>query len=849
MLQRHDLIRRALHKSPALILLTAPGGTGKSVTASQIAEAFVTQTPSSDAVWVRFTTGTAGFEAVWKQVLSTCVKAELFPDNALVERVIAGGLTSVDAVIETLRGRTNPLLLVLDDAHRSVTEDVEKSLLEVLEHLGNIAALITSRRPLKLLSSSEVALRIPVVKFSKADLNLSVHEIEKLIHLRLFNETHPGAVAKAIHRQSKGWPLAAHALLVERNKHTGDAPAARDPVLRRTFVHDIVNALLENADFRTQQVFYLLAQYQEISHRILAEALEIHPDTMLALFDGSLFDYVDYWVDDEDTRWYDVHDLIGVEIFKRQDEFISRSERKSLGKRIALQLRDVRPRTAIQAAIIAEEWELLSDLLVMRSSMSLSRQQLPVTLSDIPEKVLSEYPVIATFALVHQYAFPTGSFGRMVAGFRAYSSPALRAQTTQTGFTGAAASTLKMVVGRLTGDEKLAYQMAEQATQKLTDLTDAERQRYSTPLQAGITQIAITYIHSGHLHEALQHLQLLLEWRDRLQPGSLAHATALAAWAAAYSGDTTKAQNFLEECEQLDVPIGWHNSYIGTGYRIVGALRALENDNGDLAQQHIDALAVHEPTIEHWPYLAYLQALTIESRDGAGAAITYLRSRTSRRNSRAPMTSWMRGMLHSLLARLSWQHGQIVAQVKQDPLGLGSVYAALSRRDLGLAMTRASDLEELPLFRQSVYAHTEILLLQAVILFLQGNLTLATTKAQVATAIMNASKTSLAMRAVPQEIAHELGKLVPELPASQARSVITYDVESLNPSEQRTLIAVAKHGTLTKAANAMFLSRETVKSHMKHVYRKLKVTSRDEAVAFASASGLLKETTPHDDLK
>ena len=836
---RDTLVNRALAGSPALIVLHGPGGTGKSVAAAQIAETFISRTRNTDAVWVRFQKGLTGFEAVWQHILTECIHAGVLSSQSVAARVATGGVSSPDTLGAAFKERTAPLLLVLDNAHKSITSEVEESLLNILERLTCLTVVVTTRRPLPLLGSTRAAVRIPITTLNKQDLHMSEAEVEQLVTLRTPDLGNPQSLARAVYQHSRGWPLAVHALLVERQHRTHNAAVPLDAAPQRTFVKDIVDALLDGADPLTQHALYVLAQYSEVTSDVLASTLGVSPTTASAFLNTTLIEHLDYWIDSQGEHWYQLHDLIGEEILHRQEDLLPASDRMRYGQRIAMLLQQSRPRTAMQAAIVAQDWELLSDLLLDGSAITLSRQQLPVTLGDIPEDVRAKYPVIAAFHLIHEYAFPSGSFGKAVAGFRVYSSRALIAQTQLPGFPGATAAILKMVISRITGREKLAAVMAQKVTQKFDALSVEERQRYSAPLQVGLNQTAITYLHTGRIQEARKLLSLIYAWREHLQPKSRAHALALAAWASAFCGETEEARTFLDEAEHLDIPVGWHDSYIGAGYRIAASLIALEHHEYDLAQQHIDGMAVHESTIEHWPYLTYVQTLTIEARDGAGAALAYLKSRYSQRDSRTSATGFMRRLLYSLGARLSWQQGLILPLRKKDAFSLGSVYVALSRNDTATATSISARLEDSVAIRQNSRAYTELLLLQAVIAFQQGNTLLATDRARVAASMMEGLGTNLPMRAVPQQIARDLRLLVPELPVTHAANAVLHDIEPLSPAEHKALIAIAEHGTISQAAKMMFLSRETVKGYMKSVYRKLKVNSRDEAVAVASTTGLL----------
>ena len=61
----------------------------------------------------------------------------------------------------------------------------------------------------------------------------------------------------------------------------------------------------------------------------------------------------------------------------------------------------------------------------------------------------------------------------------------------------------------------------------------------------------------------------------------------------------------------------------------------------------------------------------------------------------------------------------------------------------------------------------------------------------------------------------------------------------LTPAELRLLPYLQTHLTASGIAERLFLSSHTVKAEIKSIYRKLGVSSRDDAVQTATAIGLL----------
>ena len=61
----------------------------------------------------------------------------------------------------------------------------------------------------------------------------------------------------------------------------------------------------------------------------------------------------------------------------------------------------------------------------------------------------------------------------------------------------------------------------------------------------------------------------------------------------------------------------------------------------------------------------------------------------------------------------------------------------------------------------------------------------------------------------------------------------------LTPTETAVLSFLPTHQTLAAIGDHLGVSRPTVKTHVQHIYKKLGVTSRAEAVESAESAGLL----------
>ena len=95
------------------------------------------------------------------------------------------------------------------------------------------------------------------------------------------------------------------------------------------------------------------------------------------------------------------------------------------------------------------------------------------------------------------------------------------------------------------------------------------------------------------------------------------------------------------------------------------------------------------------------------------------------------------------------------------------------------------------------------------------------------------------LEALAAELAGLLGEARRPAPASAAAGPPPWPGEPLTRSETRVLHYLPTHMGTPEIAAELFLSANTVKTHLRHLYRKLGAHSRREAVQRARATGLL----------
>lgn len=858
---RTKLIDRVRQENPALILLYGRGGAGKSVTATQLATHLV---PEHKAVWVRLEIEKTTLDPFWRHVLTALLESEIVPSQPDVRSLIEGGLTTATDSIKALALQPDPYLLVLDDLARDTSTEVQESILEALEQVPQLTVIITTRHAPSLLRSINAQIRVPITELTSRDLAFSKTETSQLLAERLGSQasTSP-AVIDRVFSGSGGWPLAVHALLIELTSlNFANGTSLTSKASRNSFISDFVQKLFESSSPQTREVLCIVGTFGEVSAQTLAELLEISEVDAKTRLENAVEQGLEYWTDHRGADWFSLHDLVATATKQRASEILGSEKFRTIKSRAAAVFEDSRPRIALRSAFESENWDRLSKLLLRGTALSLTRDRHAINFSHVPQKVREQYPVIDAFSIIHNYAFPSTRYGRVLAGIKVKLSRRLAHESEGAGLPGLLAAILRMIVARLTDDETLAVEIAESVEGRIAQLDADELRSFAGPLHIALNQAATTLIHAGKYRAALEALEHLAESlprddasdaQERANIQSLSHSVSLQAWTHAWTGNMREAAPAIEHAESLMFPSGWKQSYIGSGYRTAAALQALEGSiaseksgtnrsitpDPTTAQKHLAALAEHRSTIEHWQFLLYVEVLVSDMQHGPADALQHLKNNLKRKEGgKAPHHA--SNMLRALRARLMWQSGKVLVTPKQ-PLAftLESVYVALSRGENKVAQTIAAAISDDFLSAGIPRLHAEALLLQAHTAFKNADTETATATAQRAHKFLIKHDMSLPLRALTQEAAVQLQKLVPEFPASFSPDRTLRAVQPLTPAEQRALVHVLQTGSVPAAAAALFLSVDTLKSQMKSVYRKLGVTSRSEAMAAAAQMGLL----------
>lgn len=347
--------------------------------------------------------------------------------------------------------------------------------------------------------------------------------------------------------------------------------------------------------------------------------------------------------------------------------------------------------------------------------------------------------------------------------------------------------------------------------------------------------IALTLMVADHLDEARRQAMLGLDARrssaeELLAIGVLATADALA-------GRMADARTTLAQAGARSWPSQTLASHAGDLSRIARAWEAVERADVTAAGAVIDDLWRTIDTTEHWPMIAHVRAVLDVVTGDAVAGLERFRAvrhvRTDPRFARTPAARLVE-VAESLLLLATGRSEQAMSALRDHPdhpqLVLATARVCLVRGDDGRA---------LELLRSCTPVHPADVMtseaLRAVLLSRAGrdeDAHQALTRARGIGAVQGLRTPLLFLPADPGELGETTG-WAGLLPAQSATPVLT-------ARERVVLLELYRGGTVSEIAAKLHVSVNTVKSQRQQIYRKLGVSTREDALLRAFALNLLE---------
>jgi LuxR family transcriptional regulator, maltose regulon positive regulatory protein len=849
-------------------LVAAPAGAGKSaLLSSWIAEG----RPPGPVAWLSLDTDDADRRRFWRGVLAALARAT--GDDAVAALAVSPrepmkmGMV-LPALVEALAGREQPVVLVLDDFHEvvdAVHEDLER-LMRFPPPALRIVIVTRADPPIGL---GRLRLDGSLTEIRAADLNFSLDEAGALFGA-LDIALAPEALSM-LWQRTEGWAAALRLVAVSLQHHPDPSGfiehfAGADATISDYLVSEVLaRQPPELRDFllRTSVVDTLSAE--------LADALTGRTDghAMLARLEhgGVLTTALD-----EHGDWHRYHPLF-AELLRAELRAQLPDEAPQLHRRAARWLaRHGDDAAALRHAVAGNAWDLAGDLTTTRwFHMMINGEMgtLRPILETMPRECVEASPELAL-------AFGGALLAR---GDHAGAQPYLRRAEEGEALVGpdrraqfaASRAAMGLYEGRLRGDPKAALEAARELLERDVvlehhDLSSGERSFI-------LGQLGIVELWTGDLESATGHLE-----RAYASAGEAGNDwTALAAVAhlavaRTFGGDIARALRHADEAVSLAERRGWGRSEpAGAAYCVQAAVaiqRGHREEAASLVARASDALhetrdrplrAVHalnralllsdggEPEaalsvlqaardeVGDWPLLAPLddQLLAREALLRAAVGEREVGRALLERAERETATSVP---VANALARLRLLEGDPDAarDVLAPHLGVGdgasadgpvSVRAEAWLLD-ALALDALSEHENAACSLERSLDLAEPAGLSRVIVE-HGNL--------VRPLLHRHARHGTAHPAIVGQAL----ETIEHRGSERSRSVAVLLAEPLSEREQAILRYLPTMMSNHEIASELFVSVNTVKTHLKAIYRKLDASGRREAVQRGRELGLM----------
>ncbi|TCJ00606.1 LuxR C-terminal-related transcriptional regulator [Aeromicrobium sp. IC_218] len=726
----------------------------------------------------------------------------------------------VAAALEQALGSGSPLVLDAADRH---ADHVVRPLVDAVAE-GRLPHLVLAARswppPVR-----DAQGRVPVAVVEHADLALSADEIRRLV-VGLGGEMTPAQAADVV-RQTDGVPALVALGLVHGRPAWWSPAALREAITVRA-------RRLVPADLRRHVVLLpLLHVYSGTAVRGLAGA---DGDRLLALLDR-------LGVGPRDWRgrapWHSVHaDLArGLGISPREVEETEPVAMEGVVRALHAQGAVL---DAVRQGVRSRSWVAVADVLEQEWPTVLLEESslLQTAMAALPHAVVRWHAELDALARALR--------GELVEpGPRGVAPPRLALLTV-------VAMSANRHAGRL--EEALAQAAhAESVARDLVDGRPGTSRTVPWEQSLAVVHAGLTRFMADDLRVAVRDFSTGLHAEPGRGPAVAADASAKLGLAYAMQGDLREARRVRTEQPGAGARDAWMSEHVRTDERVVDAFLALESLDRAGAQAALSAIALPSREHELWFVVALLRVRLARLWGGSADALEALRLAVATHVPRD--------------ARWLTHHVAVAAEAEANlSVGRGTRAAALLARSpsphplVELARGRmhllAGDprLASVSLARcEGPHAYrrvrVEAMVLRARASHEAGDEALARDLLGRALVQAEAGGVLSPFAALGERDAPWLRSvpgLAPVLDALDAAAVPAVDavpvqVVPLNPREQEVLELIAAGLGVDQVAERLVLSRNTVKTHLRRLYRTLGVTSWSDAVARGHELGLLDD--------
>jgi LuxR family maltose regulon positive regulatory protein len=772
----------------------------------------------------------------------------------------------LSSLINDIAATPHPFVLILDDYHLIQSLVIHQQIGFLLEHQPDQMHLVIASREDPLLPLSRLRARGQMVEIRQADLQFTPEEAAEFLCQTMQLELSPSHIT-ALQQRTEGW-IAGLQLAALSIRGTDDVPSL---IQSFTGSHRYILDYLIEEVFERQpadvQDFLLRTSVLDRFTASLCDAVTGRDDSgevLLALEQGNLF-IVPL---DEARQWYRYHRLFG-ELLVQQLRIAGMQDLAPQLHRRASRWFEAAgsPDDAVHHALKASDWERAAALILDNSEAMLKRGEVTTLLGwfrALPDDALRASP-----KLCYEYSWPLILAGQITAA-ESYLGQAEQSVHDDAFLLGSIAAA-QAYIARARGDGRRTIELSQRALSLLP--SDAATQRSVVAVNLGIALWS-----SGQLAEAEQ----ALEEADRTaqQSGNTyARLTALnflgairAAWGRLHQA---------AESLQRAIRVGEGSPAIALAHNTLSALLYEWNDLEAAAQHVQQGIELSQRSGNAEVQIGSYRTLALLKQgqgDGAAALDAVGEAHRLARSSDVPPLMHIRNA--ACHVRVALAQGDLAAatrwaeQVTEDAdaapfyplLGLTPVRLHLARGEREAAADALEALYDTAAGAGWQYGMVEVRVLQALaaptpsiaLAFLADALTMAQPAGYMRTFLdKGESMAELVRMAAAQGIApdyvsrllaafdgeaeHQWRMPTPvPFPLSSGPRPSPL-VDPLSERELEVLQLLTEGQTYREIAQALLVSVNTVKTHLKNIYSKLGVRSRREAAAEARSLGLIAQ--------
>lgn len=395
-----------------------------------------------------------------------------------------------------------------------------------------------------------------------------------------------------------------------------------------------------------------------------------------------------------------------------------------------------------------------------------------------------------------------------------------------------------------------AAALAEQALQLLLRSFDIEKETNADQVPLLCAQLGMSLYYGGNPRRAVDcfaYGTAVLGIRHENAFDNLAMLSGI----HALNGDLPEARRCVDLIRSGDWDRARVNGTQGMFYRVAESLLALEGSDTAGAVDHIAVFEQQRATSEHWPVIAAVEALVWLCQSQAAMGESRLESLVHLHGSEGGRETANRSLrrVRSLLAlaqgRMEASKSFLDGRAPEDRHA-----TRVDRARVALAENRPRDALQI-LGRGDGSAATSRLkaegaAIRTAAMLRIGSVRVARQEAQNLGALLHDRGLRMPLRLLPAADVHAVHDILRRETPYEIDAVESVLHESLAsaPLTDRELVVLkelASRKSLTMVAGGLGVSHNTVKTHVKSIYRKLEVTTREEAVAVA-ARLLMSET-------